>query len=228
MSMIHNTAAYSKSALLGMQACQRDWSPYLVHFTSAREMKSLGMKFKSKKSHPPPTTVAAELDAADDKSHRIAQLIITSGLIKMSSPNNKESIPKCVCCSECNLPGLLSHSERYGRFGFVFLKSAVYKLGGRPCVYVDSDVYGLIDSRYSSSADEVEKKLFGLSNVYTPPGAGKVQDFTHEREWRLFDDLNLKGHLRAILAPLRFCQEKGILTAQVPVIPIDMLHEWGA
>ena len=50
--------------------------------------------------------------------------------LQPAAPSEKDGIDKCICFSECNLPGLINHCERYGRFGFVFRKNVVFGLGG--------------------------------------------------------------------------------------------------
>lgn len=41
MSLIYDLARLSESGLKALQAAQRDWSPYLVHFTSYAAMKAV-------------------------------------------------------------------------------------------------------------------------------------------------------------------------------------------
>lgn len=41
MGIIHSAVSFAKSGLAGIQACQRDWSSYLVHFTTAKKMMDL-------------------------------------------------------------------------------------------------------------------------------------------------------------------------------------------
>ena len=39
MGILHDLEAMAESPIIGMQAQQRDWSPYVAHFTSAKAMK---------------------------------------------------------------------------------------------------------------------------------------------------------------------------------------------
>ena len=259
MSLIHVLDSFSKGGLTGSQTQQRDWSPYVVHFTSWSAMRPFREMFKTPSSFGPcnqlPMDVHSTLVQADKISFDGFCKIVQSGEINAFSPSDKDSIPACVCFSECNLPGLIGHSERYGRFGFVFSKSDIFAppLNGRPCLYMDSETYGLIDQTCSHSDSTVRNRLFGLSNVLTMPGNGKVQDFTHEREWRVFSDVPLEK-LRAVLCPLDYRESVVSVLARahrtpgakesanedteaqtveqsfaaVPVISIDMLSDWGA
>lgn len=256
MSLIHILKAFSEGGLTGCQIQQRDWSPFIVHFTSWNAMRPFRELFKSpplvKASNQLPQFVDSALNQADEISFQTFLSIIQSGYIRANSPSEKDDIPPCVCFSECNLPGLIGHCERYGRFGFVFSKSDIFANPscGRPCLYVDSATYTVIDKDGSQSASREREYLFGLSNVYSPVGAGhKIQDFSHEREWRVFSNVPL-SFLRAVLCPLQYHAkvlssimelrntnltntmsgklEQRIAPDSIPVIPIDMLFEWGA
>lgn len=225
MTVIHNIVSFSKSGLTGVQSCQRDWSPYLVHFTSWSAMKPIRAAIKNAK---PPKEIAIMLRDADAKSLAVAQKIASSGILKANSPNPTQNMPPCVCFSECTLPGLIAHAERFGRFGFVFTKRDAYTLGARPCIYVDSAIYAIFDKTYSASTIPEEQRIFGLANVYCPSGAGRVQDFTLEREWRLFDPMSFVPYLKAILCPSQHFDAMNNYFPNTPIFPLDMLHEWGA
>jgi hypothetical protein len=125
----------------------------------------------------------------------------------------------------------VSHCERYGRFGLVFSKSEIYRAGGRPCLYVAEEEYAAI-ARIGRGKDPStpEGRLFALANVYVPPrGRNKIQDFTHEREWRVFVDVPFKTvPVVALLAPARFAGPVGSQAPGLPIIPIDTLFDWGA
>jgi hypothetical protein len=227
MSYVNALVAFSKGGLTGLQTCQRDWSPYLVHFTSygamdwVRKLSSAGVS---------PEKACTCLKESDARSADKAREIIKSGQLTCHSPSDKDGIPACVCMSECNLPGLISQSERYGRFGFVLRKSTVHEVGGRPCAYVAEDEYTTIAKRGRGLPPaDPDGHLFALANVYAPPGNGKIQDSTHDREGRVFSDVPLSEHLAALIAPDAYCTElRKAVGADVHVIPIDMLFEWGA
>ena len=75
------------------------------------------------------------------------------------------------------------------------------------------------------------KRLWGIVNVYRPVGQGRVQDFTVEREWRVLNDIPLKDNLCAAIVPdyyvTRFRSRLINKQLDVPVLPIDMLYDWG-
>ena len=212
MGYLHTAIAFKNGGLQGIQACQRDWTNYLVHFTCAEAMKALKEYPTKKKAFP--EELAKELDDADIKSFKKVKDIQKSMSLKASSPSPENNIKACICFSECNLPGLLDHCERYGRFGFVFNKETIFKLGGRPTVYIDRNMYAKMAKMYREATD-------------TPSGNGEIQDFTLEREWRLFSDLSLKANVpTAIICPLKYYNEISLLFGSI-TIPIDLLAEWG-
>lgn len=229
MAMIYDLMHADKSGVDAMQCAQRDWSPYLVHFTKAGAMGPI-REMLFKKWILKPSQVKRRLKVADKSSFDMAKKIIESGMLKKSVIQTKETDP-CVCLSECTLPGLIGHSERYGRFGFVFKKNDIFKLGGRPCVYFDDEAYAELNKSRDSS--EVLKKMWGFANLYRP--LDKIQDFSHEREWRVFDDVSITStNLVAILVPENYVKATFELVRArmtdiiVPIMSIDMLYAWGA
>jgi hypothetical protein len=228
MSLLHCLAAYTRGHVTGVQAAQRDWSPFLTHFTTWSAMKGLRAAVREKRSA---EEVSRLFEEADADSWATSRKILASGKLLAHSPSEKDGLPGCVCLSECTLPGLMSHCERYGRFGFVFAKRTVFEVGGRPCLYVGRDEYGHLASQgREKPVTTPEGRLFALSNLYEPPRSGaRVQDYTHEREWRLFGDLELsRVRPEAMVAPARFAREVQLFAGSVPVIPLDTLFEWGA
>lgn len=224
MALIYDLARFVKSGMKAMQCAQRDWSPYLVHFTQAASLQAIQGLFDD--SYTDPERIKQCLDSSDRESFKIAEEIIASGVLKASSIHGKES-NSCVCFSECTLSGVIGHSERYGRFGFAFSKSDVYQEGGRPCVYADDDICR--EAKKNKDAGDVAARLWGLMNVYRP--VGHIQDYSHEREWRIFRDFSLRGHLLAVIVPDQYLADiRSLLinnNLEVPILPIDMLYDWG-
>lgn len=260
MSIFHTLNCFSEHALTGIQSQQRDWSPYLVHFTKWSAMEKFRTLFDQ--SGPSsglcvpelPKYVRQLIDEADRESFKTFCDIVNSGSIRASIPRGKPEGSTCVCLAECNLPGLISHSERYGRFGFVFEKSDIVPspVMARPCLYVDREVYGLFTKMHpedEACRSELERVLL-LANVYACPGMGQIQDYTQEREWRTPDSLSLR-YLKAVICPQKYheCVSKALVAwacreklddenetentpppspLSIPIIPIDMLFQWGA
>ena len=254
MPLTHTLDAFSKDGVFGCQCQQRDWSPYLVHLTSWEAMTPLREALYKKNKYYAsmlPKIIHRKLATADQQSFGVFQKIMKGGFLKCGSPSEKKHLPECVCFAECNLPGLISHAERYGRFGFVFEKLDLFQvLGARPCLYLERTMYNDIKS-CKCATPLLHDHLFGLSNIYDPIHR-KKQDYTHEREWRVFADVPLLGRLKAVLCPKEYvslvvgelngwiarerelAKEKGSASdsvpdaSTIPVIPMDMLFEWGA
>lgn len=228
MALIHILDAYGVGPLTGQQSAQRDWSPFLVHFTNWQAMAGLRATVRDQLTA---GEVQARLAEADAASFAIVERILASDELRPSSPSQRDQMPACVCLSECNLAGLISHCERYGRFGFALRKADVFRAGGRPCLYLAQDEYSVIAQLgRGQPAHTPEGRLFGLSNVYVPPrGDNKIQDYTHEREWRVFGSLKLSEVPPvALLAPSGYAAALAELRPGLPIVPLDMLFQWGA
>jgi len=228
MTLIHGIAAFASGGVEGIQSTQRDWSPYVAHFTSYRAMHQIRNAIMSNRS---PIEVADLLEEADTESFDVIEAILEEAILRTNHPAGHHDIPPCLCLSECTLPGLISMSERYGRFGFVFRKSDLFALGVRPCIYVDRDVYGLIANNWRGEpSSTIGGRLWGLSNVYCPPNLGQIQDYTHEREWRSFSPINLASTPPCFMvAPDAYVtRSRDLWRSDGLVFPLDVLYKWGA
>src|SRR5258705_5277047 len=141
MGLLHSTVAHERGHVTGLQADQRDFSPYVAHFTSYAAMRPLRSMIKDAVG---PRDASVLLEKADLASWDVTQKICASKRLLARSPSEKDGLPPCVCLSECTLAGLISHCERYGRFGLAFRKSDIYRAGGRPCLSVAPDEYGFL------------------------------------------------------------------------------------
>ncbi len=225
MGVIHGLAEHGDSGLAGIQSNQRDWSPFVAHFTSYSAMSIVRDAVPAGCSA---VDVRELLEEADSRSFEVVKRINASGSLLASGAD--EGVLPRTCFSECSLPGLVAHCERFGRFGLVFAKHDLFVAGGRPCLYVERDLYGLIASRgRGGDVDDGDARLLGLANVYSPPGAGQVQDFTHEREWRTFSELDLMAvPPRLAIAPSSYAADIASMFPSVEcVVPIDTLFRWG-
>lgn len=229
MSLIYDLDELSRSGLDAMQTTQRDWSPYLVHFTSSVAMKTV-RELITKDRSVSATAVSRKLAIADERSFSVFRMIVDENVIHQS-----KNVLKSVCLSECSLPGVLSHSERYGRFGFMFEKRHVYDLGGRPCAYVDKEISVEIGRMRKAGCESPILRLDGFANTYCPasllrPLGKKIQDYTVEREWRMKAELPL-SNLCGVLCPSHFYSDVmaaiGDARIRCPVFPLDMLYKWG-
>lgn len=237
MGIAHGISEFNRGFVQGTKNNQRDSSPYLVHFTSFRAMEPLREYLASfaSKTNNSAKKASDILKAADQESFGVFEKIISSRKIISNSPSEKGRIPECVCFTECTLPGLLSHCERYGRFGFVFGKSGLYNVGARPCTYIDPDMYKALSKAAKSDQDYSKdlERLLALSNKYSPSKSQSAhrQDYLHEREWRFLGDIDLSRLTPDfIVCPSEYSEQvrklSGVLAKEV--IPIDVLFKWGA
>ncbi len=129
---------------------RNDISPNLVHFTRGGTFEEAYVRFKS---------------------------IISQKKIFGSSEKIKGGM-KCICFSEAPIPSLPSglvnpqSYSNYSPFGFVFSKTYIYSLGGRPVIYQP-------DSEYSNLPPQIKWR-----HMRFELGTPQPIDFTWEREWR--------------------------------------------
>lgn len=228
MATLHKLELEASGGIAALKSAHRDWSPFIVHFTSSIAMRELRDKLGRS---PRAVEVRRALKVADEHSFEVVSNIAKSATLKPSSRNPKLS--PYVSFSECTLPSLIAFSERYGRFGLVFDKKSLYKLGARPCLYIANKEHKLIERHMGDARPEdrrVARRLLGLLNVYTPPGEGRVQDFTHEREWRLFSPLDLNANppsATLVPTPKHGEELRQIAKWESPTIPTTLLYQWG-
>lgn len=231
MSLIHSLAAIAKGGVTGSQCYQRDWSPYLTHFTNRNAMIWTSAIPKGTIT---PTAIEANLIASDQQSLAVANTILASRNLLVAGGDPTQGIPDFVSFSECTLPGIISHAERFGRFGFVFEKHAIFAAGGRPCILLDDPTYGVV-SQYrlvspSHGPISPQDLLFSLSNNYKPSPAKKLQDFSHEREWRVFKNISFSDckPIALIIPNMDFANQL-VQSTDLPrlLLPLDELFHWG-
>ena len=207
--------------VVALQNRQRDFSPYLVHLTSYSANRPVRELLKGQIQ---PFDISGAMDMADERSFEIFQKIISSGSLRTNSPQENQDLKPCVCLSECTLSGSIDHSERYGRFGFVFEKQRAYAFGARPCLYMDDEVYGEIDKRHDEG--EIAGRCHSLANVYRPSGYGQVQDFTIEREWRCFANVQTIAACAVLCPQNYYTKVRKLVSTDIPIYSLDMLYKW--
>jgi|GEM_PF-3488986 len=233
--LLHLLRAQATDGLAAMQAAHRDFSPFLVHFTSMAKMKPLSSLAASRNIVP--REIKDLFETCDAACHSVFKCILDAGEIRTSLIRDAQGTLPVVCLSEGNLPGLVSHAERYGRFGFVFRKEALFRLGARPCAYFDKKLYTEIKAQGKSpTARDHDRRLYSLANMFIPkcakePGFKPI-DFTHEREWRSFENIKLSSAVAVICPDVYFSQTREALDnaalQQVKLFGLDMLIDWGA
>ncbi|MCD4733771.1 hypothetical protein K8R78_05985 [bacterium] len=248
MALLYDIESYAHHGkdILALQDRQRDFSPFVVHFTAQGAMRDVleYLKFNySNIDNKDPLNVNSilkSLESADKESFTVFEKIASSSYLKLSSDKAKK-----VSLSECTLPGLLSLSARYGRFGLMFTKQFIFEKGGRPAAYVDKEIRTKLyaDSGKESKPEVLEteyyqktvKNFLRFTNVYDPAHYGyKFQDYTHEREWILLEQLKFEPRdIAAILVPSTDWVGKVIELedgkySKIPILPLFQLYQLGA
>jgi len=128
MSALQKIAAFSSGGLNGQQDNQRDWSPFIGHFTSFGAMAPVRSALDDKADK---YDIQQRIEAADEESFLVFEKIMESNYLRASRPAKKPEIDPCVCFSECTLTVVLAHCEKYGRFGLIFKKKEAFQPGAR-------------------------------------------------------------------------------------------------
>jgi hypothetical protein len=150
-----------------------DFNHSLVHLTRERTVLLPG----SNKS---------EVQAS---AFEVLKEILTSATIRGSGNEGfVKGSRRAVCLSEIPLASLHQFAEpptaeraKYRFYGVVLSKRSIFEVGGRPVIYLPD-----------RAGDWIPPKERGRHIRFE---AGQV-DFTHEREWRVPGDLDLKRFLR--------------------------------
>ena len=100
-----------------------------------------------------------------------------------------------LCFTECPWSSLLVHTKNYSSYGIGFTKEFIYRNGGSPVSYVRFKLLNAIKKHISDSKtkDNILQFLTPYSPDYdTDYAKWKYPrvDYTHEREWRMVEDLS--------------------------------------
>ena len=82
----------------------------------------------------------------------------------------------------------MAHGDRYSSYGVVFSKSTVFQSGGGPAIYVRGDIW-------QTEIQNIPQALKPFVVPFDPDGLilkHVIQDWTHEREWRLPDTMTFE------------------------------------
>lgn len=144
--------------------------------------------------------------------------ILTEEIVRGSGNNGFiKGSKRAVCFTEMPLgsvkyyinDGYLKH--KYDYFGIAMSKSAAWRAGARPVIYLPDN-----EADWIPTDEKWRHVQFDHGNV----------DFTHEREWRLVGDLSLSGFGFYVIVPNRE-HEKKILEIDSPAVKtkiIGFLH----
>jgi hypothetical protein len=118
------------------------------------------------------------------KPFDVLKEILNSGVIRGSGNNGYiKGSKKAVCLSEIPLSSVHYFAsstqeplDRYRYYGIAISKEAAFKAGGRPVIYLPDD-----EANWIPDDQKWRHVRYEFGDV----------DFTHEREWRIPDDLVL-------------------------------------
>ena len=226
MSLLFDLEALTRDGgLTALQSGQRDFSPYVIHFTNYEAMRPVRECMSGVgKDTGRASRLVALLEGADRESAVAFGAILSAEAIE-ARKFHKDYAP-AVCLTECTLAGVLTHSSRYGRYGLVFPKDVVFGLGGRPLAYVPEDVRRHY-IELAASDELIKKNLLHMTSLSPPRGGTTTQDFTHEREWRCPTDLSVRDAVALIVATTADYRTHREVSLGLPVIPLELLYRMG-
>lgn len=160
-----------------------DFSIYLAHFTKDSEfcVGQQGDHFAS----------FQEMNA----KQRLVSILEQKKIFMSTMPWT--NLP-CVCFTECPWSSLLAHTKRYSSYGIGFTKKFIFNKHGAPALYMRANIFEKYRKHEEHRAEEKEMWTFvtpfspEYGNEYTRRLLKKVVDYTHEREWRVPEDLKFE------------------------------------
>lgn len=156
-----------------------DYSPLLVHFTrdgSRRMVRESDITLQH------PLYEYKGISAID----RLINILISKTIY--ASPMPLMGDATAVCFTECVWDALVAHSDRYSSYGVVFSKKTIFQAGGGPALYIKGDIL-------QNEISTLPQALKSFVVPFDPDGLvqpGVIQDWIHEREWRLPESFNFE------------------------------------
>ena len=150
-----------------------DYSPLLVHFTRDGNIRKMVREDEIATDHP--LHEHKKLSAID----RLGSILTTKTI--HASPMPLVGDASAVCFTECVWDALVAHGNRYSSYGVVFSKGTIFQAGGGPALYVRGDIL-------QKEIDGLPQPFKAFVVPFDPDGlvqTGVIQDWIHEREWRL-------------------------------------------
>ena len=102
-----------------------------------------------------------------------------------------------ICFTECPWSSLLVHTNQYSSYGIGFTKEFIYKHGGSPVFYMRFKLLNAIQKNIKEK--QTKQNLLKLLTPYSPDfdtDYAKQKhprvDYTHEREWRISNNLHFE------------------------------------
>ena len=157
-----------------------DYSPLLVHFARDGTSRRMVREDDIPAEHPfHPHKQQAAIE-------RLASILTTRTI--HASPMPLVGDASAVCFTECVWDALVAHENRYSSYGVVFSKRSIFQAGGGLALYVRGDIL-------HSEIGSLSQALKAFVVPFDPNGLlqkGVIQDWIHEREWRLPASFNFE------------------------------------
>lgn len=153
-----------------------DYSEYLVHFTK-------GSRPCSRSMFNPTIEVTKKINARDKLINILRTKTILASRLPWVNLN-------AVCFTECVWGSLLAHASYYSCYAIGFKKQYIFQQGGNPVFYIRPTLFEkqqwdnslkLFTTPFKPSYSDFSEDL--------PNGPKKTLDFSHEREWRIPENL---------------------------------------
>lgn len=160
-----------------------DFSMYLAHFTKDGEFCN-GQQGNN----------IASIQKMDAKE-RLVSILEQKKILMSNMPWT--NLP-CVCFTECPWSSLLAHTEKYSCYGIGFNKKFIFCKHGAPVLYMRVNIFMKYRKHGEHSGEEREMWTFvtpfspKYGSEYTKRLLKKPVDYTHEREWRVPEDLKFE------------------------------------
>lgn len=154
-----------------------DFSDYLVHFTTSR--KPVG----DTDPHNPALAFAGQTAL-----ERLIKMLTDKKIVASTMPWTGS---RAVCFTECPWSSLVDHTKQYSPFGIGFSKPFIFSRNGSPVFYVRPDQYNkqTWHDHLKAFVTPFWPAYRPSTTFFTSHAFTRTCDYTHEREWRVPQDL---------------------------------------
>ena len=155
-----------------------DFSNYLAHFTKDSVCVNEGNVLDGR---------YCKMSAKDKLVSILKEKVIYTSTMPWTSC-------EAVCFTECPWTSFIEHSKSYSPYGIGFSKKFIYGKHGAPAFYLRSDIFlSLKTNQKEMWNDSIGYLITPFQPSYMPPRIktklNKTVDYTHEREWRMNENL---------------------------------------
>ena len=157
-----------------------DFSNYLAHFTKDSVCVNEGNVLDDR---------YCKMSAKDKLISILRERVIYMSTMPWTSS-------EAVCFTECPWTSFIEHSKSYSPYGVGFSKKFIFGKHGSPAFYLRSDIFLRLKNEKKGNVllnENVDYLISPFQPSYMPPRIktklNKTVDYTHEREWRMNENL---------------------------------------